>query len=344
MRKQAGRGHDKDRGRPVAIPAAPGQRATGRATGTGRRPLDAAIDRPLDAALDRPLDQPLDAAAGRLVGPTSRRKMTPPPRPSAAARGTSKHLSAMSKNRRHNGQFDSMAGWGFSTSPRTCVQTYFHEQAPGRKHQVPGVSGCPVMLYNGLLGPIVATHHSVHTSVERRGKAMNDFFDVAKDQGGNLVLKVPPYQQAALAEEMREGDQRDLRGVSVYAGLLILQTRLAAVEAICLTASIPSANVKGTRSQPTTIKRMGRVDRCRFGWRLDPHDGKKLLPDREEQATIRRAQFLAAAGESLREVCRRLDQEGRGRRGKPWTGAHSVLGAILDREGRAPLSPATVGN
>ena len=125
--------------------------------------------------------------------------------------------------------------------------------------------------------------------------------------------------------------------MSLYAGVLILQARLAEVEAICLTAGIPSAKVKGARSQPATIKRTGRADRLPFGWRLDPHDDKKLLPDREEQETIRRAQFLAAAGQSLREVCRRLDQEGRDRRGKRWQNAHSVLGPILRREGQIPI-------
>jgi len=126
----------------------------------------------------------------------------------------------------------------------------------------------------------------------------------------------------------------DLRGVSACAGLLILQTRLAELESICLTAGIPTAKVNGTRSQPRAIKRMGRTDRRPFGWRPDPHDGRKLLPDSEEQKTIRRAQFLAAARLSLREVCRRLDREGRGRRGKKWEASHSILGAILRREAR----------
>ena len=160
---------------------------------------------------------------------------------------------------------------------------------------------------------------------------MNDFFDISKDQWGNLVLKVPPYQQAALAEEMREGDRRDLRGVSVYAGLFILQTRIAALESICLTARIPSAKVNSTGNQPTTIKRMGRVDRLPFGWRLHPQDDKKLVPDKEEQKTIRQAQFLRAKGLSLREICRRLDQEGRPRRGKRWENGHSVLMGVLLR-------------
>ncbi|MFZ1933944.1 MAG: recombinase family protein [Thermoguttaceae bacterium] len=131
-----------------------------------------------------------------------------------------------------------------------------------------------------------------------------------------------------MAEEIRRNDTYNL---SPYAGLLILEDRLAKVESICLTASIPTAKVKGDRSQPTAIKRIGRVDRLRFGWRLDPHDDKRLLPDREEQETIRRAQFLAAADLSLREICRRLDQEGRGRRGKKWEGSHSVLRTILLR-------------
>jgi hypothetical protein len=141
-------------------------------------------------------------------------------------------------------------------------------------------------------------------------------------------LKAPPGREGELAEEIRRNDTYNL---SPYAGLLILEDRLAKVESICLTASIPTAKVKGNRSQPTAIKRIGRVDRLRFGWRLDPHDDKRLLPDREEQETIRRAQFLAAADLSLREICRRLDQEGRGRRGKKWEGSHSVLRTILLR-------------
>jgi hypothetical protein len=156
--------------------------------------------------------------------------------------------------------------------------------------------------------------------------------DVFKNDRGSLSLKAPPGREGELAEEIRRSDFYNL---SPYAGLLILQARLAELEAICFTASIPTAKVTGTRSQPRAIKRRGRADRVRFGWRLDSHDNKKLLPDPEEQATIRRAQFLAAARLSLREVCRRLDQEGRGRRGKKkWEGSHSILGAILRREAR----------
>ena len=152
--------------------------------------------------------------------------------------------------------------------------------------------------------------------------------DVSKNDRGSYSLKAPPSREGELAEEIRSNEFRNL---SPFAGLLILQARLEEVESICLTAGIPTANVKGDRSQPTAIKRIGRVDRLRFGWRLDPHDNKRLLPDREELETIRRAQFLAAAGLSLREICRRLDQEGRGRRGKKWEGSHSVLRTILLR-------------
>jgi hypothetical protein len=159
---------------------------------------------------------------------------------------------------------------------------------------------------------------------------MGDFY-VSEDHRGNLCLKYPPSRDGEFAEEIRPGDKRDLRGVSINAALLILQQRLAEVEALCLTTQVPSAKVGTIRSQPTSLKRRTRADRIPFGWRLDPRNDKRLLPDREEQATIRRAQFLAAAGVSLRESCRQLDNEGRGRRGKKWEGAHSVLRDILQR-------------
>jgi hypothetical protein len=148
--------------------------------------------------------------------------------------------------------------------------------------------------------------------------------DVSKNDRGSFSLKAPPGREGELAEEIRRSEFYNL---SPYTGLLILQARLAEVEAICLTASIPTAKANSDRSQGR--RRQTRLDRVPFGWRLDPQDNKKLMPDREEQATIRRAQFLAAARLSLREVCRRLDQEGRGRRGKKWEGSHSVLRAIL---------------
>ena len=163
---------------------------------------------------------------------------------------------------------------------------------------------------------------------------MFDFVDVSKDAHGNLVLKIPFSRKDDLAKEMREAE---LRGLRLDAALLVLQTRLAEVESVCLTASVPSSvpsvKVGGPRSpdQPTSLKRRTRRDRVPFGWRIAPADDRRLLPDRDEQTTIRRAQILHAAGESLREVCRRLDYENRPRRGKRWQGSHSVLAGILRR-------------
>jgi hypothetical protein len=108
---------------------------------------------------------------------------------------------------------------------------------------------------------------------------------------------------------------------------------LAALESILGPSEVGSVAGRGNAGQAprTAIKRMGRVDRCRFGWRPDPRNNAKLLPDREEQETIGRARLLAAAGLSLREICRRLDRQGRPRRGKRWENAHGVLRGILRR-------------
>jgi hypothetical protein len=159
---------------------------------------------------------------------------------------------------------------------------------------------------------------------------MPEWFDVAKNDQGTIALKVPPREESYVAEQMRRSDYQ---GVTVYTGLLILQTRLAALESICGHGEVGSVAGRGNADHAarTAIKRMGRVDRCRFGWRPDPRNNAKLLPDREEQETIGRARLLAATGLSLREVCRRLDQEGRGRRGKRWQNAHSVLRVVLLR-------------
>jgi len=159
---------------------------------------------------------------------------------------------------------------------------------------------------------------------------MPEWFDIAKDDQGTVALKVPPNVESYVAEQMRRSDYQ---GVTLYTGLLILQKRLAALEAICSHGEVGSVAGRGNAGQAprTAIKRMGRVDRCRFGWRPDPNNNAKLLPDREERETIGRARLLAAAGLSLREICRRLDQQGRGRRGKKWENAHSVLRAILHR-------------
>jgi hypothetical protein len=179
---------------------------------------------------------------------------------------------------------------------------------------------------------------------------MPEWFDIAKNDQGTIALKVPPNTESYVAQQMRRSD---CEGVTLYTGLLILQTRLAALESILGPSEVGSVAGRATpaklQARRTAIKRMGRVDRCRFGWRPDPRDNAKLLPDREEQETIGRARLLAAAGLSLREICRRLDQQGRGRRGKKWSpGGHGVLCSILAREGiraaaDSPSSPPLAG-
>jgi hypothetical protein len=177
---------------------------------------------------------------------------------------------------------------------------------------------------------------------------MLNYFDVAKpDDRGIVSLKVPFNAEADLAEEFRRAD---LRGLSFGAAIVILQRRIAALESICH-GGVDSAGGRSNAGQVrrTAIKRMGRVDRCRFGWRPDPRNNAKLLPDREEQETIGRARLLAATGLSLLEICRRLDQQGRDRRGKKWSpGGHGVLRAILARQGiraaaDSPSSPPLAG-
>jgi hypothetical protein len=162
---------------------------------------------------------------------------------------------------------------------------------------------------------------------------MPEWFDVTKDDRGTISLKVPPDTESYVAEQMRRCDDQ---GLHVYTAVIVLQTRLAALESILGPGEVGSVAGRATpaklQAPRTAIKRMGRVDRCRVGWRPDPRNNAKLLPDREEQETIGRARLLAAAGLSLREICRRLDQQGRDRRGKKWQNAHSVLGEILRRD------------
>jgi hypothetical protein len=164
---------------------------------------------------------------------------------------------------------------------------------------------------------------------------MTDFLtvSVSDDRGITTLSPFDPCQ--ADAEHMQ---RLGLRNASVCEAVLILQRRIAALEAIPRTPEVASASGKATAGQtPKPIKRLGRADRCRFGYRPDPHSDKRLLPDREEQETVRMAQLYRSYGLSLREVCRKLDQQGHGRRGKKWAGSHSVLRAILTREGRTPV-------
>ena len=81
-------------------------------------------------------------------------------------------------------------------------------------------------------------------------------------------------------------------------------------------------------------RRMGRVDRCPFGWRASGVPDGKLEADEQEQAIIARIVALRASGESYRSICRVLDQEGIGRRdGKTWATCPGMIPVILRRSG-----------
>lgn len=207
--------------------------------------------------------------------------------------------------------------------------------------------------------------------LRQKGNAMPDyFFDIGKDDRGNRHVKALPHQRDDFDGEIRFNDLAGKR-VSIFTALLIIEDRLSklesiprvteidarlsklelsapvsdiearltALEAIPRVTEVGSTGGRATAGQaPTPIKRMGRLDRCRFGYRPDPRDNSKLLPDKQEQDTIHRAQLLRSFGLPLREVCRRLDKEGRERRGKKWAGSHSGLRDILQREARVPIS------
>ncbi len=124
------------------------------------------------------------------------------------------------------------------------------------------------------------------------------YFDVWKDDFGNLNLKIPPKLQGQCQEEFRSCGQR---GLLVYYAVFALQSRLdqlekrlISVESIPRVTEIASATdtVNGVQPPLSPLKRMGRADLCRFGYRPDPRNNAKLLPDKEEQATIRRAQHF----------------------------------------------------
>jgi hypothetical protein len=99
-------------------------------------------------------------------------------------------------------------------------------------------------------------------------------------------------------------------------------------------ASLEACLAKRIRPKANPAQRMGRRDRVPFGWKLDRRDDKKLVPDWDEQETIRYAQAAAAKGLGLRAICRYLDAMGRKRRGKRWLGAHGLIRTVLERASR----------
>jgi len=79
-------------------------------------------------------------------------------------------------------------------------------------------------------------------------------------------------------------------------------------------------------------RRMGRPDRCPYGWQVDPDDPHRLIASPDEQAVIQRILTLHSGGSTSRGICATLDQEGLARRGgKLWSNAHRLVGIIVNR-------------
>jgi len=177
------------------------------------------------------------------------------------------------------------------------------------------------------------------------------WFDVSQDGR----LKVQSGYESEVDGQIRLGRYK---GVPSYAAIIMLQNQVAGLEgrivalqgqiesyhdaAISVAedrvaaleiavAALQSSGVPRTKYKVERTRRLTRKDRVRFGWHVSPSDEKRLVIDAEEQRTILLAKGFAAQGAGLRENCRRLDQLGRGRRGKPWAGAHSVLRGVLLR-------------
>ena len=104
--------------------------------------------------------------------------------------------------------------------------------------------------------------------------------------------------------------------------------RVAALEARVMPRKRPSAR----------DFRLTRPDRTRYGWKVDPRDSARLVPDPAEQEQIVRICGLSLRqGLGPRAICRYLDAHGSKRRGGRWVGHHSTVRSILERN-RAELA------
>ena len=82
----------------------------------------------------------------------------------------------------------------------------------------------------------------------------------------------------------------------------------------------------------TTRPRRGRIDRLPYGFASHPNDGDLLIADLTEMALCQEIVRLhVEEGLNPRQICKRLDAEGRTRRGGPWKGHHSLACSILAR-------------
>ncbi len=79
-------------------------------------------------------------------------------------------------------------------------------------------------------------------------------------------------------------------------------------------------------------RRMTRIGKIRYGWRIDPADSKRLVEDPHEQEVIVIIKFLHGRENGLRAICRQLERDGiEPREGAKW--AHTVVKSVLQREG-----------
>ena len=88
---------------------------------------------------------------------------------------------------------------------------------------------------------------------------------------------------------------------------------------------------RAMRKYQTQGRRMGRADRCPFGFTTSSEDNSLLVPDADEQQTVEMVRAAYRQGMGLREICRHLDRQGRNRRGKTWENAPTVVASILRR-------------
>ena len=99
---------------------------------------------------------------------------------------------------------------------------------------------------------------------------------------------------------------------------------------------------RAMKKHQTEGRRMGRIDRVPFGFRADLTSAPNsrgnpglIVPDADEQETLRLIHQAAGRGLTPRAICRHLDGLGRSRRGKCWVGAASVVSGILRRNGKS---------
>ncbi|NLE38089.1 MAG: recombinase family protein [Pirellulaceae bacterium] len=85
------------------------------------------------------------------------------------------------------------------------------------------------------------------------------------------------------------------------------------------------------RKHQAAGRRMGRIDRPPYGFRVSSEDSNILELDEIEQAIIARIVQLRSEGETHRGICNVLEAEGLLRRGKSWKNSQGLVARILAR-------------